>query len=61
MVEDHVTDRDTKQGDLFLGAYGISKTYSDGTQALKRVDFEIRHSEIVGLLGENGAGKTTLT
>jgi len=61
MVQDHASDRDTKQGDLFLGAYGISKTYSDGTQALKRVDFEIRHGEIVGLLGENGAGKTTLT
>ena len=61
MVQDQASDRDTKQGDLFLGAYGISKTYSDGTQALKRVDFEIRHGEIVGLLGENGAGKTTLT
>lgn len=45
----------------FLRAEGISKVYSDGTEALKRVDVEIHPHEIVGLLGENGAGKTTLT
>jgi general nucleoside transport system ATP-binding protein len=49
------------QDGYFLRAEGISKVYSDGTVALKRVDVEIRPHEIVGLLGENGAGKTTLT
>ena len=61
MIQESLSDRETKQDNLFLAAHGISKTYSDGTQALKRIDFEIRHGEIVGLLGENGAGKTTLT
>lgn len=52
---------DAEEGSLFLAARGISKTYSDGTQALKRVNLEFHHGTIVGLLGENGAGKTTLT
>lgn len=61
MVQGIPPDRAVIQGDLFLSAHGISKVYSDGTEALKRVDLEIHHGTIIGLLGENGAGKTTLT
>jgi len=39
---------------------GVSKTYTSGFQALKRVDLDIRRGEIFALLGPNGAGKTTL-
>lgn len=38
----------------------LSKTYSSGFQALKRINLEIKRGEIFALLGPNGAGKTTL-
>jgi ABC-2 type transport system ATP-binding protein len=43
----------------FLQIEGISKHYGD-IQALKDVSFDIRQSEILGLIGPNGSGKTTL-
>jgi len=39
---------------------GLSKTFSDGFQALIDVDLTIQRGEIFALLGPNGAGKTTL-
>jgi ABC-2 type transport system ATP-binding protein len=38
---------------------GITKTYSDGKQALRGVDLSLGEG-MFGLLGPNGAGKTTL-
>lgn len=38
---------------------GLSKTYSNGTHALKDVNLEINQG-MFGLLGPNGAGKSTL-
>ena len=38
---------------------GLSKTYSNGTHALKDVSLEINQG-MFGLLGPNGAGKSTL-
>ncbi|MFI3185046.1 MAG: ABC transporter ATP-binding protein [Methylococcaceae bacterium] len=39
---------------------GVNKTYAGGFQALKKINLEIKRSEIFALLGPNGAGKTTL-
>jgi ABC-2 type transport system ATP-binding protein len=38
----------------------LSKIYASGFEALKRINLDIRRSEIFALLGPNGAGKTTL-
>jgi ABC-type multidrug transport system ATPase subunit len=42
-----------------LRIQGVSKTYSNGVEALKNVDLSIP-SGMYGLLGPNGAGKSTL-
>lgn len=38
----------------------VSKSYDNGFQALKSVNWEVKEGEIHALLGPNGAGKTTL-
>lgn len=43
-----------------LEAVSLSKTYSDGTEALKNVSIAVPRGNIYTLLGGNGAGKTTL-
>jgi len=38
----------------------LTKTYRNGTQALKKVDLDIVSGDFCALLGANGAGKTTM-
>ncbi len=38
---------------------GLTKTYADGTQALKSIDLAIKQGDFFALLGPNGAGKST--
>ncbi|HEY1771873.1 MAG TPA: ABC transporter ATP-binding protein [Gammaproteobacteria bacterium] len=42
-----------------LSIQNLVKTYSNGVQALKGIDFEVEEGEFCALLGPNGAGKTT--
>jgi D-xylose transport system ATP-binding protein len=42
-----------------LALKGMSKSFGP-VEAMKEVDLEVRHGEVMGLLGDNGAGKSTL-
>jgi branched-chain amino acid transport system ATP-binding protein/sulfate-transporting ATPase len=41
-----------------LSSSGLSKVFG-GVMALSNLDLEVRHNEILGLIGPNGSGKTT--
>jgi len=43
-----------------LAVHGLQKRYGR-TEALRGIDLDVGHGEMVGLLGPNGAGKSTLT
>ena len=42
-----------------LSIKNLTKTYSNGNQALKGIDFAVEEGDFYALLGPNGAGKTT--
>ncbi len=53
--ESRVPNHSTKA----LEIRSLSKTYSDGTVALRGIDLVVEEGEFFGLLGPNGAGKST--
>ncbi len=50
------TIRDAMQA---LSIQKLTKTYSNGNQALKGIDFDVEAGDFYALLGPNGAGKST--
>jgi ABC-2 type transport system ATP-binding protein len=46
------------RGQIAVGATNLIKQFGEFT-AVKKVNLQIRHGEVYGLLGANGAGKTT--
>ena len=44
---------------LALSIENLTKTYANGVEALKGIDFSVESGDFYALLGPNGAGKTT--
>ncbi|MGM0317026.1 MULTISPECIES: phosphonate ABC transporter ATP-binding protein [unclassified Enterococcus] len=45
---------------MLLQVDSISKTYSNGKQALKDISFQLEKGEFVSIIGPSGAGKSTI-
>lgn len=45
---------------IHLETKDLTYTYPDGTQALKKVNIQIKKGEKIAIMGPNGAGKSTL-
>jgi len=46
--------------DIHLETKDLAYTYPDGTEALKKVNIQIKKGEKIAIMGPNGAGKSTL-
>jgi putative ABC transport system ATP-binding protein len=47
-------------GEAIVTLRGVRREYAGGVIALRGVDLEIRHAELVAIVGPSGSGKTTM-
>src|ERR1700682_1797870 len=52
-------DSRTEEAPLAVSVRDLVKHYSDGTEANRGINLNVRRGEVVAILGPNGAGKTT--
>ncbi|SDB96233.1 branched-chain amino acid transport system ATP-binding protein [Raineyella antarctica] len=50
----------TTPNPAILEVFGLSARYGDHAPVVRDIDLEVRHGEVVTILGANGAGKTTV-
>ncbi len=44
---------------IALNIAGLTKVYTNGVEAVKGIDLQVREGDFFALLGPNGAGKST--
>lgn len=60
MAQVNLPQKAEREREVVIETRGVSYTYPDGPQALKRVDSVFYRGEFVSILGSNGSGKSTL-
>ena len=58
-LRDQIVDVSRRVISRFAGQAGTAATHQD-LWALREVSFEVKHGQVLGIIGRNGAGKGTL-
>ncbi len=59
MLSDSPSSSQSRTQPPIVALRGVGKTFANGTQALDRLDLEVRSGEFLSVLGPSGCGKST--